>query len=330
MSLDVGSGVLLEKSDSDLTQTLLIGLVIGLVIGGFIGYLYTSFTNKSRDSNANQGITRDFVGPEEAENMTLSFVNQNLLQPGLSAEARNISEKNGVYEVVIGLNTPQGPQNIPVYVSKDGTLLFLQPPIDMSEPLPKPPETADTTGQAHAQDIDMRELADDDPWSGSKDAKVVIVEFSDFQCPFCARAFPTVQQIKSTYGDRILFVYRDFPLSSIHPDAEKAAEAAQCAFEQDRFWDYHDLLFGKQDEWVGVGVPKFMEYASDIGLDSEAFNGCLNSGKYAEEVAKDQRDGAEVGVTGTPAFIVNGQLISGAQPFAVFQNAIDAELAKTG
>jgi protein-disulfide isomerase len=189
----------------------------------------------------------------------------------------------------------------------------------------KPPTITNPPSQEKS--INMVEMIDDDPWAGSRDAKVIIVEFSDFQCPFCAQSLPTVTQIKETYGDRVLFVYRDFPLSSIHPEAQKAGEAAQCAFEQDAFWPYHDLIFEKQSDWGGVGTPKFKEYSSELGLDTEKFNDCLDSGKYADEVADDLRAGQELGVTGTPTFFINGKKIVGAQPFQVFQTAIEDELA---
>jgi protein-disulfide isomerase len=193
------------------------------------------------------------------------------------------------------------------------------------------PTTTTTRTPAPIADVNMKELVDDDPWFGNPDAKVVIVEFSDFQCPFCARATPTVKQIEETYGDEILFVYRDFPIHSIHPQAQKAGEAAQCAFEQDLFWDYHDLLFEKQQEWsAAIGVAKFKEYAATLNLDTEEFNNCLDTDKYAMEVGDDLNAGQEVGVTGTPTFFINGRKLVGAQPFTSFQNIIDQELATVG
>jgi protein-disulfide isomerase len=137
-----------------------------------------------------------------------------------------------------------------------------------------------------------------------------------------------VTKIIDTYGDRVLFVYRDFPLHSIHPEAGKAAEAAQCADDQGRFWDYHDTVFENQQDWSGVGVPKFKEYAADLGLDTMAFDECLDSDKYAGEVSDDLLAGQQLGVTGTPTFFINGKMVVGAQSYSVFQNIIDEELAK--
>jgi protein-disulfide isomerase len=177
--------------------------------------------------------------------------------------------------------------------------------------------------------------ADDDPSWGPADAPVTVIEFSDFQCPFCSRFWnQTLPQIKQEYQDKVRFVYRDFPLSSIHPWAEKAAEAAECADDQDKFWEYHDLIFANQaalgqqlnTEGLDGVLATFKSYAADLGLDTAPFNDCLDSGKYTSEVQKDLQDGQSYGVTGTPAFFINGQLVSGAQPFANFKTVIDAAL----
>ena len=164
--------------------------------------------------------------------------------------------------------------------------------------------------------------ADDDPVKGDKDAEVTIIEFSDFQCPFCGRFFDqTFSQIKTNYIDtgKIKFVYRDFPLDSIHPQARPAALAAECADDQGKFWEYHDLLFQKQDEWTATGTPFFKQYAKDLGLDTNKFNSCLDSKKHEDEIQKDLNDGVSVGVQGTPAFFINGILLSGAQPYSAFK-----------
>jgi len=168
--------------------------------------------------------------------------------------------------------------------------------------------------------------ADNDPYFGPEDAPVQIVEFSDFQCPYCARFYQqTLTDLKAQYGDKVRFVYRDFPLSSIHPDAEKAAEAAECANEQGKFWDLHDAMFGNQTV-TGVGLDAVTNMAGDIGLDMDKFNECVSSGKYADEVAKDLQDGSSYGVSGTPTFFINGVRLVGAQPLAAFTAVIDEEL----
>jgi protein-disulfide isomerase len=315
-----GAVLLLEETGSDVTKMVIIGLVIGLVIGGVIGYLYSSITKK--DSMAIPSLTNDEVSIK-----TAAFINQNLISPGMTAEVEGVKEVAGAYEVQVAIDSGVEVDRALVYVSSDGSLLFIGPPINMTEPIQRP---ATTQAPLAETNINMQALIDDDPSAGNVNAKVIVVEFSDFQCPFCAKALPTVSQIKETYGDKILFVYRDFPLHDIHPEAGKAAEAAQCAFEQGLFWEYHDNIFEKQGEWVGVGVPKFKEYAGALGLNVESFNECLDSGKYADEVEADLLEGQHFGVTGTPSFFINGRKITGAQPFSVFQDIIDEELVKTG
>ena len=120
---------------------------------------------------------------------------------------------------------------------------------------------------------------------------------------------------------------RDFPLNSIHPSAQKAAEATECADEQDKFWEYHDLVFANQG---AIDVDSLKGYADQLGLDTATFNDCLDEGKQTAEVEKDSEDAQASGVSGTPAFFINGQLVSGAQPFSVFQQIIDAALAGEG
>ena len=175
--------------------------------------------------------------------------------------------------------------------------------------------------------VDMKGLIDDDAVKGSKDAKVTIVEWSDFECPFCERFYSqTLGKIMEEYVDtgKVKFVYRDFPLS-FHKNAQKAAEAAECAGEQGKFWEMHDMLF---ERGVSGGVNSFKQYAKELGLNANEFGQCLDSGKMANEVVKDTRDGEALGIQGTPGFIINGQLVSGALPFENFKQVIDAELAK--
>lgn len=175
---------------------------------------------------------------------------------------------------------------------------------------------------------------DDDPMIGNKNAKVTIIEFSDFQCPFC-RSFwkDTYQQIKKEYVDtgKVKFVYRDFPLS-FHPMAMPSAQASECADEQGKFWEMHDKMFSEQGK-LGQGTVTYTVndlklWAVSLGLDSGKFNSCLDSGKYKTEIEKDMADGTTAGVTGTPSLFINGRLVVGAQPFANFKAIIDEELKK--
>jgi protein-disulfide isomerase len=163
------------------------------------------------------------------------------------------------------------------------------------------------------------------PSMGLGDAPITIVEFSDFECPFCRHALPALKQIDEAYGDKILLVFRQFPLNNIHPRAQKAAEASLCAHEQGEFWTMHDLLFA---EPVELEVASLKAKAAGLGMDTGAFNSCLDSGKNADEVHQDIQAGVVVGVTGTPAIFINGRIVTGAQPFETYAEIIDDELAR--
>ena len=177
--------------------------------------------------------------------------------------------------------------------------------------------------------VNAEEFIDDDPFLGDKNAPLTIIEFSDFQCPFCKRfRDDTFDQIKSQYINtgKVKFVYRDFPLNSIHPKAEKAAEAGECADDQGKFWEMHDKIFEGQSIWATSGVSVFKQYAQELKLDTKKFNDCLDSGKYEDEVNKDLNDASASGGRGTPYFLIGNQPLSGAQPFSAFQQAIEAQL----
>jgi protein-disulfide isomerase len=160
------------------------------------------------------------------------------------------------------------------------------------------------------------------PAKGPKDAPIELVEFSDFQCPFCQRANPTIEQVLKTYGDRIHFVYRNYPLPN-HPNARPAAEAAACADDQGRFWQYHDQLFANPS----LTDASLKQYAAAIGLDATRFNACFDGRRFKSDVDKDIKEATAAGVTGTPAFFINGRALEGAQPFEAFKRVIDEELA---
>jgi protein-disulfide isomerase len=159
---------------------------------------------------------------------------------------------------------------------------------------------------------------------GNRDAQVTIVEFSDFQCPFCKNATATVKQVFDKYGGKVKWVFRDFPIATLHPAAPKAHEAARCAAEQGKFWQYHDLLFERSPRQA---PEELKQYAQELKLDTAAFAQCLDSGKQQASVGSDIQEGARLGVTGTPTFFINGRELVGAQPVTAFQKIIDAELA---
>ncbi|MGI0063573.1 MAG: DsbA family protein [Nitrosopumilaceae archaeon] len=180
---------------------------------------------------------------------------------------------------------------------------------------------------------------DDDPVKGDPNAPITIVEFSDFQCPFCARFFTTTfPLIEKNYIEtgKVKFVYRDFPIPSIHQNAIPAAIAAECADEQGMFWEYHDKIFENQILWQDLDnqnvVRTFEQFAKELALDTDTFNTCLESAKYLDEVQNDLNDGISYGVAGTPGFFIGNEkigygMVSGAQPYAAFQQVLDQVLA---
>ena len=179
---------------------------------------------------------------------------------------------------------------------------------------------------------------DDDPIRGNPDAPITIVEFSDYQCPFCARFYAqTLPLLLEEYIDegKVNLVYRDFPVQRIHPNALAAAAAAECADDQGKYWEYHDTLFEKQNAWAKLdsnsAISTFSQFATEIELEQQQFDNCLKSGKYLEEVQADFSDGKNYQVTGTPGFFIGNEDIGfvkiiGAKPYDAFKKVIDAQL----
>lgn len=162
------------------------------------------------------------------------------------------------------------------------------------------------------------------PSRGPATAPVTIVEFSDFQCPFCAQAGPILRKVADTYGDRVRIVYRDFPLDT-HVQARKAAEAARCADEQGKFWEYHDTLLANQQ---ALDVDALKNYAEQLGLDVTAFSACVTSSKFRNAVDDDRQEGQRLGIGGTPTFFVNGWSFVGVPSFDAIRAVIDEELQR--
>lgn len=209
-----------------------------------------------------------------------------------------------------------------VGLAEEGTLAdaYAAPAEQQADPTPSGPVEVNTEG---AYSI------------GEADAPVVLVEFTDYQCPFCSRHYlQTYPQIKAEYVDtgKVRYVFMDFPLSSIHPQAQLAAEAARCAGDQDAYVAMHDILFARQDAWNGredAGTV-FTDFAGEIGIDTATFAACLESREHEAAVLADLEQGIKLGVDGTPAFFLNGNFISGAQPYDVFQRAIENLLGNNG
>jgi protein-disulfide isomerase len=159
---------------------------------------------------------------------------------------------------------------------------------------------------------------------GGTEAKVTIIEWADFQCPYCGRVGPTLEQVKDEYGDDVRIVFKHLPLS-FHDKANGAHQAAEAAHQQGQFWEMHDLIFANQRT---LSEENYLRYAVEIGLDLKQFKADMASPKVQNRINEDLKVAQSLGVTGTPTFIINGKKLSGAQPFPAFKNMIDAELAK--
>ena len=198
-------------------------------------------------------------------------------------------------------------------------------------------ESAQAQAEATAQAALPKEVPlSDEPSKGPADAPITIVEYSDYQCPFCLRHFQQTMPQLQQYIDagQVRYIFKDFPLQNIHPQSQKAHEAARCAREiggDEMYWSMHDLLFSRQEEWAQVSVPNHVAvlktFASEAGLAQDEFDECLDSDRYYDAVNAELAEGTQLGVRGTPAFFINGQPLSGAQPFPIFQQIIEQLLA---
>jgi protein-disulfide isomerase len=183
----------------------------------------------------------------------------------------------------------------------------------------------DPAAAAPRTNVDVK-VASTDHIRGNKNAKVTLVVFSDFQCPYCEKFNPTVDQVLKDYKDKVRVVFKHYPLTTMHPQAQKAAEASECAGEQSKFWEMHDKLFANQST---LSVDNFKAWAKELKLNTSKFNDCLDNGKMAGKVSADQQQATTAGVSGTPTSFVNGSEVSGAQSFDFIKGLIDQALAKT-
>jgi len=168
-------------------------------------------------------------------------------------------------------------------------------------------------------------IGENDHVKGNPEAPITVVEFSDFQCPYCEKFHPSMQQITKEYPEKVRWVYKHFPLSSIHPHALSTALASECAGEQGKFWEFADKLFENSSN-LGDGLYK--EIASELGLNIENFNECLSSEKYAEKIKADYQEGVRLGVRGTPTSFINGRIIPGALPYESLKIAVETLLSE--
>lgn len=183
-------------------------------------------------------------------------------------------------------------------------------------------------GLAPGKYLSTPEVGDGAIAVGPKDAKVRVIEYSDFQCPYSKAFYPSVKKMLSEYGDKVEFVYKQLPLA-FHAQAENASLASECANEQGKFQAYSDVLFAKQAEWGATqGVQKFKDYARVLGIKAADFNACLDSKKFSDKIAADSAEAASFGVDGTPGIFVNDEFFAGAVPYESLKASIDAKLAE--
>jgi protein-disulfide isomerase/plastocyanin len=281
--------------------------------------IFSVYTNGFSFNSSSDQMTGATVALSTIEEKVENFLNSYILQPPFTATVESAEEKAGVYRLQMKI----AGQDVESYVSKDGTLLFPQA-IDLDTPPP---------ANVGPQIIERFEVSiDNDPMIGDPTAPVTIIEFSDFQCPLCVQFTQEIYPlIKEKYIDtgKVRLVYRDFPLADIHPKAELAAVAGECAFEQGprHFWTFHDRMFADPEN---INAETFHEWAVELNLNVERFDKCLSMMKYRKEIYEDFGDGQMVGVTTAPTFFINGRVVTGGQPYAAFEEIIEDELRLTG
>ena len=263
-------------------------------------------------------------GKDAAAEKAVSFINENLLAGFATATVTSVEQDGDVYTIMVDITSIMSnvTQNATLYMTKDGSLLF-PTAIDISKymlPNTENPIT-NTSFQAAA-----------DPVLGNPNASVTIVEYGDFECPICGQVYPTITALLEEYPDQVKLIFQNFPIENKHKYAQKAAEAAECANIQGKFEVYYNILFQNQD---ALEVDDLKQYAVGLGLETQAFDDCLDSGAMAEEVALDKSEGIAIGLQGTPTFYITGpnsvtaETVLGNEPITVFEAIIDAQLTET-
>ena len=282
-------------------------IVIAVLAVAVVGLAYLNF-----------GSVGKVLSADVAAKNAISFINSNLLEPGMEAElVGDVEKERGLYKIKLKI----GDQEISSYVTEDGTMLFPQEGIDLTDSA----EGDTQSSPENSPQVSAPTYDENSHIRGELDAPVTIVEFSDFQCSFCARFHDTMKQVVENYPTQVKWVYRHFPLDSRHPMARGAAEASECASDQDKFWEYTDGLYAGQSE---INSGFLLKLAVQLKLDTEEFDECLSSGKYADIVEADYQDGIASGVTGTPGSFINGELLGGAVPFETLKSKIDGILGE--
>lgn len=293
-------------------MALLAVAIVAILVTGVLVFANSSYADKSPLSLSFLKLNFNSSAKDTAQK-AVDYLNTNVLQDGQTATVGDVSEESGIIKMQVKI----GENSYDSYVTKDGKLFFPEA-IKMGPAEGTGGDAPAATGPA------TFEITEDDHVRGDASAKVTLVEFSDFECPFCEKFTPTVEQIMKEYAGKVRLVYKHFPLSNIHPNAQKAAEASECASEQGKFWEYYNVLFKNQPG--GFSIDKFKAWAGELKLNTTQFNACLDSSKYATKVKVDAAEGTAKGVTGTPATFINGALVSGNQPYDSFKAKIDAIL----
>ncbi|MBU0981035.1 MAG: DsbA family protein [Nanoarchaeota archaeon] len=246
------------------------------------------------------------ISLDEASESAMDYINAYLLQPGTTASVTGLNEEHDLYNIKLNI----GGQEFDSYVTKDGKLLF--PSVVLLDEAPDRAGAEDNDGGDVEIELDGR------PVKGSEDAKITIVEYASFSCSWCNRVRTTLDQVLEAYPDDVNIIYKHFDRGG---SDSMTAQAAECAGDQGKFWEMHDIIF---DEGPSGDLDG---YADDLGLDTASFSQCLESGKYASLVQQHTQEARSLGMTGTPGFFINGQIVPGAVPFENFKQIIDAELA---
>jgi len=261
------------------------------------------------------GISADDAAAIVVEKIYSDVGMENNIVDVISAEKTG----DGLYRVDVSVTEIKSAKNSTYLVTKEGKII-----LDESEDIEEQ-KTGDAGDGALA--ASSGKTVDGVHIKGEDGAKVTIIEFSDFQCPYCARYYSDAYpQILSAYPSDVKVIFKHFPLS-FHAQAVPAAEASECAGAQGKFWEFHDKLFENQNGWSNSGRTAFDKYAEELGLDMTLFGNCVDNREFKAKVEADFIEGQQKGVRGTPAFFINDKLVSGSQPFATFKQEIDAALA---
>lgn len=289
--------------------------IVSTIVLGLILILIAAFSISSRGSG-------DVVSSDVAAQNLVSFIEGQSTDPLVkgNVEVVSIKQDGSLYQVTLNY---QG-QQIPVFVSSDGRYL-------LTDVIPLDSKLGNIRNNSTGENMEPVNVElGESPFKGDENSTVTIVEFSDFQCPFCGKFYTdSLALIEKNYIDtgKVKLVYKDFPLSNIHPQAQKAAEAARCVGSQlgDKgYFEMHNKLFENQES---LSIENYKKWARGLKVNGAKFDKCLDDGEFASAVKADFDYGTQLGVTGTPAFFINGKIISGAQPYSVFEQIIEAELA---